>query len=90
MTEVIIHESGTMQFIYDDDLRSLFEVGVSSITRASHVEPVDSMWGCDLTPYGGPIVGPFRLREMALSFERDWLRGRMESNSAHSPASSPT
>ncbi|WP_242687916.1 hypothetical protein [Alienimonas californiensis] len=44
------------------------------MTRASHVEPADGgVWTADLSPSGGPVLGPFPLRSEALTAEADWL-----------------
>jgi hypothetical protein len=49
-------------------------LGQLTITRASHVEPDNrGLWQADLTPVGGPLLGPFERRSEALAAERDWL-----------------
>ena len=71
---IFVKPDGTVEFIYDDGLRSLLELGLATITRASHVEPTsDGRWTADLAPRGGPILGPFALRQQALDAEREWL-----------------
>ncbi|MHA2642868.1 MAG: hypothetical protein V2G41_09495 [bacterium JZ-2024 1] len=64
-------------FIYDDAaadfLDRLRRHGECLISRASYVEPFDGGWVADLSPVGGPILGPFRLRREALDAERAWL-----------------
>jgi hypothetical protein len=45
--------------------------------RASHVEPgPDGRWYADLSPVGGPVLGPypFEARDVALAAEVAWLR----------------
>ena len=72
--ELIIHRCGAAKCIYDDVL-PVSQLGKISITRASHVEP-DSVgnWIADLSPVGGPRLGPFEYRTAALAAEVDWLR----------------
>lgn len=44
------------------------------IQRASHVEPDDTgNWWADMAPSGGPVLGPFLLRSLALDAELHWL-----------------
>lgn len=71
--------NGVATIIYDDAAADyLASAGKTTITRASFVEP-DSRggWSADLSPSGGPVLGPFKLREEALSAERQWLEERM-------------
>jgi len=76
--QLVIEPDGTIKTIYDDDLADLFKEGQVSITRASHVEPTDKgEWTADLSPVGGPILGPFPLRQSALDAERVWLEEKL-------------
>jgi hypothetical protein len=59
--------------IYDDRLRFIQSVGEVDIRRASHVEPVGSQWVADMSPSGGPVLGPFNTRKEALDEEQVWL-----------------
>lgn len=69
-----ISPKGTIAFIYQDTLRPLLTAGKATIRRASHVEPTpDGQWTADLTPVGGPILGPYLTRVEALTAETDWL-----------------
>jgi hypothetical protein len=44
------------------------------VKRASHVEPDrNGKWVADLAPVGGPQLGPYRLRQEALSAEVAWI-----------------
>jgi len=44
------------------------------IQRGSHVDPTpDGQWQADLSPTGGPMLGPFPLRSEALAAESQWL-----------------
>jgi hypothetical protein len=63
-----------MRFIYDDRIRGLTDHGTATIERASHVEPTaDNRWSADMSPVGGPVLGPFDTREEALKSEVEWL-----------------
>jgi hypothetical protein len=71
---IFVRPDGTVEFLYEDGLRSLLELGRATIARASHLEPTpDGRWTADLSPRGGPLVGPFVLRQEALDAEREWL-----------------
>lgn len=72
--EIVISSSGQIRCIYSDAV-PLAGLGNISITRASHVEP-DSFgqWLADLSPSGGPMLGPFAVRADALTAEINWLR----------------
>ena len=65
---------GDGRAIYDE----AFDLGVLGrivVTRASHVEPNrDATWTADLSPVGGPRLGPFGQRSAALAAELAWLR----------------
>ena len=72
--ELIILPSGQVKCIYDEAL-PLSDLGKLSITRASHVEPTSvGQWTADLSPVGGPHLGPFEKRTDALAAEIDWLQ----------------
>lgn len=61
--------------IYSDDAIDLLEaVGNVSIRRASHVEPSDGGWSADMAPVGGPVLGPFDRRSIAIDAEIIWLK----------------
>lgn len=71
--QLVISRGGEVRCVYSEtiDLRRL---GSLFIRRASHVEPrEDGRWFADLTPVGGPVLGPFDLRTDALSAEQTWL-----------------
>lgn len=75
----IIHitAEGHLTFVWDDDLATVFD-GKLSIKRASHVEPDDrGEWWADLSPVGGPKLGPYILRGTALHDERMWLNNNL-------------
>jgi hypothetical protein len=74
MHQLRIDLSGTITMVYSDELAPLMEEGTASIKRASHVEPTpDGKWTADLSPVGGPILGPMNLRAEALAAEVEWL-----------------
>lgn len=70
-----ITSSGKIQFIYSDQLAAaLRKAGHLEIMRASHVEPdKKGQWWAKLSPVKGPRLGPYKLREKALSAEIAWL-----------------
>mgnify|MGYP000116562769 CR=1 FL=1 len=74
MPSIKFTPGGCIQFIWTDSLRGLFDQGSGSIERASHVEPDDEgNWVADLSPIGGPKLGPFPMRQEALTAEVQWL-----------------
>lgn len=71
---VLISPTGSLQFVWDDKLQPLIDIGRASIERVSHVEPTSAgQWSADLSPIAGPVLGPFRRRGEALAAEREWL-----------------
>jgi len=71
--ELVVDPGGTVRYIYAEDI-DLAALGSPVITRASHVEPnQNGSWTADLSPVGGPILGPYPLRSEALAAERRWL-----------------
>lgn len=72
-------EGGAIQFVYEDELADVLELGVHEIHRVSFVEPWANAaspvaaWHADMSPVGGPKLGPFQYREQALEAEREWL-----------------
>jgi hypothetical protein len=74
--KVTFEVDGRIKFIYDDFVAEITrEVGQLNIRRASHVEPTgpDGLWLADMSPVGGPALGPFMTRTIALQEERLWL-----------------
>ena len=71
--QILVERTGSIRCVYSEAL-DLSVLGQVSITRGSHVEPTpDGQWLADLSPVGGPQLGPFFLRSQALNAERDWL-----------------
>jgi len=71
--QLVISPDGTLRCVYGEaiDLQTL---GQPDIRRASHVEPDGhGQWTADLTPVGGPVLGPFPQRSEALAAESQWL-----------------
>ncbi len=72
--ELIVPADGSLRCLYDETV-DLSALGQVTIRRASHVEPTDQgQWQADLSPVGGPVLGPFTLRSEALAAEVNWLR----------------
>src|SRR5262249_13372468 len=68
-----VRPDGNVVCLYDE-LIDLSALGKQHIRRASHVEPdAGGLWHVDLAPSGGPQLGPFPCRSVALQAERDWL-----------------
>ena len=70
---IVIAADGTARCVYGEalDLRAL---GHMELRRASFVEPdVQGRWHADLSPVGGPVLGPFKQRSAALAAEACWL-----------------
>jgi len=73
---MIVTPDGTVRAIYGEEI-PLEEFGRLEITRASTVEPTpDGQWLVDLAPVGGPKLGPFGRRSVALRAEVAWLTAR--------------
>ena len=70
---LIVEAEGRIRGIYGEEI-ALDALGSPEITRASHVEPnVQGRWLADLSPVGGPVLGPFHQRTEALEAEVAWL-----------------
>jgi hypothetical protein len=75
--DLVIMPSGDVRCVYDEMI-DLHELGQLSIRRASHVEPTaDGRWSADLSPVGGPVLGPFNRRTEALEAEYRWLTSKL-------------
>lgn len=79
--QIIVEPTGMARCVYDESIR-LSSIGKLKIRRGSHVEPIDGgKWVADLSPVGGPTLGPFRFRSKALAAERRWLEKNWLSSS---------
>jgi hypothetical protein len=73
--QLIVQADGAIECVYDE-LIDLARFGHLQIRRASFVEPdPEGNWHVDLSPSGGPQLGPFGCRSLALQAERAWLEG---------------
>ena len=71
--QIIITPGGVVRAVYSEAI-DLAALGSLTISRALHVEPdQQGRWWADLSPVGGPSLGPFVNRSEALAAERDWL-----------------
>ena len=65
--------AGECRCVYGEQI-DLTSVGALTIRRASHVEPdAAGRWSADLSPVGGPRLGPFNRRSEALESEERWV-----------------
>jgi hypothetical protein len=70
---LVIDARGSVRCVYAEAI-DLSCLGNLSIRRASHVEPDEQgRWSADLSPVGGPVLGPFDRRRAALAAEQHWL-----------------
>src|SRR5262245_61328086 len=68
-----VERDGNLRCVYDEAI-DLTALGALTIRRASSVEPDrDGAWWADLSPLGGPRLGPFAQRSLALAAEESWL-----------------
>ena len=71
--QLVIDPTGGVRCLYDETL-PLADFGRLNIARGSQVEPTAAgHWTADLSPVGGPLLGPFESRSAALDAEREWL-----------------
>ena len=71
--KLLVKPDGTVRAIYGEAI-DLAVLGKPKIIRASHVEPdQEGGWRADLSPVGGPVLGPFGRRSEALEAEISWL-----------------
>ncbi len=71
--QLVIERDGRVRGIYGEEI-DLTALGPLDIERASHVEPdSQGQWIADLSPVGGPVLGPFDRRSEALEAEVYWL-----------------
>ena len=73
MINLLVDSRGDVLCLYGEEI-DLASIGVLRIRRASHVEPdAFGRWWADLSPVGGPVLGPFGRRGEALATESNWL-----------------
>jgi hypothetical protein len=71
--DLFIAPGGRVRTLYNEAI-DLTVLGRPRIVRASHVEPDErGRWQADLSPVGGPLLGPFATRSAALAAEAAWL-----------------
>jgi hypothetical protein len=71
--QIVITPNGVVRCIYGEHI-DLHALGSPTISRASRVEPDQhGRWWADLSPVGGPVLGPFPSRSEALAAEHFWL-----------------
>jgi hypothetical protein len=71
--EIVVTPAGLIRCVYAEDI-DLAQLGEVDVVRASHVEPdAQGQWWADLSPIGGPKLGPFHVRSGALAAESSWL-----------------
>jgi hypothetical protein len=71
--QLVITPHGTARCVYGEEI-DLHVLGSLTVARASHVEPDQhGRWLIDLSPVGGPTLGPFLRRSDALTAEHGWL-----------------
>ena len=80
---LVVDPGGGVRCLYGEVI-PLASLGVLSIARASHVEPGHDGWYADLSPSGGPELGPFALRSEALEAEEVWLEENLLARSSPS------
>ncbi len=72
--EILIKTDGSASCVYGEEI-DLAALGRLQIRRGSFVEPnKHGQWTADLSPVGGPVLGPFEQRSQALDAEVKWLQ----------------
>ena len=70
---LVVAKDGSARAVYGEAI-DLASLGSLRIRRASAVEPDEAgRWAADLQPCGGPVLGPFLLRSLAITAEVAWL-----------------
>ena len=72
--QLVVQPDGMIRCVYGEQIE-LRMLGNLAVSRASHVEPnEDGHWLADLSPVGGPLLGPYDKRSVALHEEEQWLQ----------------
>jgi len=73
---LVIRPTTVVEAVYSDSGAGVLRaIGSVAIARASHVEPNGAgKWEADMSPSGGPVLGPFDLRQQAIDAELAWLK----------------
>ena len=72
--QLIVTPEGAVRCVYGEEI-DLHCLGRPAISRGSHVEPdQQGRWFADMSPVGGPKLGPFDRRSDALAAESAWLQ----------------
>ena len=83
MSEIIINitPEGKVVMVHTDAI-DVHRLGKATTRRASHVEPTEDgkKWQADMSPVGGPVLGPHTFRYEALEAETEWLTKRLQRN----------
>lgn len=73
MMQILVDPKGGARCIYGEAIE-LARLGEVAIRRVSSVEPdAHGAWWADVSAVGGPNLGPFPSRGLALEAERVWL-----------------
>lgn len=79
--QITIRPDGKIEFIHDDSLIFLHELGSVNTRRVSHVEPINGtkLWQADLSPVNGPILKGkddqgFKTHGEAIEAELTWIK----------------
>ncbi|MFY9269002.1 MAG: hypothetical protein WAO55_04550 [Candidatus Manganitrophaceae bacterium] len=76
--KILFLPNGSAVTVYTEALE-LSCLGRLDHSRASRVEPTAiGEWIADLSPVGGPVLGPYTKRSEALRAEEKWLEGNLE------------
>jgi hypothetical protein len=68
-----VESAGRVEALYAEAI-DLAALGELTIRRAGHVEPdAAGGWFADLSPLGGPRLGPYPKRSTALAAEQAWI-----------------
>jgi hypothetical protein len=87
--QLFVDPAGNAVGVYGEAI-DLTALGALTVRRASHVEPDgDGHWWADLTPVGGPRLGPFRRRSDAVRAELRWLEQELDSGRLRRPPPEP-